>query len=190
MASTGDAYVTDSTRPILFKVPDGASAAEPWLNLFGTVFKYQDGTNANGIVVTADDQLLIVVQINTGQLYRIDTASEEVTEINLGGEMLVNGDGLVLDERTLYVVRNADNRVDIVELSADFSRCAFASSIQHETFAFLTTAHKLATGCWWSTRNSTHVKVRSAQAYRLPWLASSFLNAKPSPGRGGGTTPL
>jgi hypothetical protein len=38
------------------------------------------------------------------------------TAIDLGGETVVNGDGLLLDGRTLYVVQNRLNQVAVIRL--------------------------------------------------------------------------
>lgn len=145
VASSGDVYVTDSTRPVLFKVTGDADTAEPWLDFTGTTFEYQEeGPNANGIEVTPDDEYLLVVQMNTGQLYRIEVASKEVTEVDLGGETLANGDGLVLDGQTLYVVlQQPDNEVVVVEMADDFASGTVTSRIQDESLAAPATAIKV-----------------------------------------------
>ena len=85
----GDAYFTDSMRPVLFRVPatgDGVSKPEPWLNFEGTPVEYEESFNLNGIDATDDGRYLIAVQSNTGELFRIDTESKEVVEIDLGGD--------------------------------------------------------------------------------------------------------
>ena len=169
--SAGDAYVTDSNRPILFKVSADAEAAEPWLDFTGTAFEYQEGINANGIVATPDDRYLIVIQLNTGQLYRIDTESKEVIEIEVAGGELTNGDGLVLDGQTLYVVRNSDNEVAVVELAEDFSSGTVTSSIQDESFAFPTTAAKVDNRLL--VVNSQFDTMQSDQGPELPFTVSS-----------------
>lgn len=145
VASSGDVYVTDSYRPVLFKVSGDSETAEPWLDFTDTVFEYQEeGPNANGIEVTPGDEYLLVVQMNTGQLYRIEAASKEVTEVNLGGETLANGDGLVLDGQTLYVVlQQPDNEIVVVELADDFASGTVTSRIQDESLAAPATAIKV-----------------------------------------------
>lgn len=145
VAPSGDVYVTDSNRPVLFKVSEDAETAEPWLDFTGTVFEYQEeGPNANGIEVTPDGEYLLVIQMNTGRLYRIEVASKEVSEVDLGGEMLTNGDGLVLDGQTLYVViQQPDNEVAVVELADDFASGTVTSRIQDESLAAPATAIKV-----------------------------------------------
>ncbi len=77
IAPDGDAFVTDSFRPVLYRVPaEDVVAGEPtgtldaWLDLTGTPIVHQAGFNPNGIVATPDGKYLIVVQANTGKLFR------------------------------------------------------------------------------------------------------------------------
>ncbi len=118
----GAVYVTDSTRPVLWRAR-GANPEtgdlEPWLDLTKTPIRYGPGLNLNGIVSTPAGRYLLSVQSNTGDLWRIDTRSKAVSKV-MGG--LNNGDGVLLDGRTLYAVRNADGVIAKVRLSDDFAR--------------------------------------------------------------------
>jgi Cu-Zn family superoxide dismutase len=101
VTSSGDAYFTNSMIPVLYRVTqdaDGEYILEEWLDLEGTAIEYVEGFNLNGIVVTPDDQYLIVIQSNTGQLFRIEIATGDVVEIDTGDVELTAGDGLVLQE--------------------------------------------------------------------------------------------
>jgi sugar lactone lactonase YvrE len=141
----GDAYFTDSIRPILFRVTStggGAGEAEPWLNFEGTPAEYEEGFNLNGIDATEDGRYLVAVQSNTGELFRIDTESKEVDEIDLGGEALANGDGLLLDGRTVYVVRNEQELIVPVQLSGEYISGEVGESFSDPSFAFPTTLAK------------------------------------------------
>jgi sugar lactone lactonase YvrE len=141
----GDVYLTDSMRPVLFRVTstaDGVSEAEPWLNFEGTPAEYEEGFNLNGIDATDDGRYLVAVQSNTGELFRIDTESKEVVEINLGGETLTNGDGLLLDGRTVYVVRNEQELIVPVELSGEYISGEVGEPFTDPSFAFPTTLAK------------------------------------------------
>lgn len=115
-------YVTDSKRPVIWRFRSGATVGSisPWLDLRRTPIRYGDGVNLNGIVASADGRYLLAVQTNTGQLWRISTATKAVTEVLLTTR-LTGGDGLHLDGRTLYVVRNAAHSVVRLQMSADFS---------------------------------------------------------------------
>ncbi len=118
------AYFTDSFRPVLFRAAPTAEAEvdlEPWLDLTGTPIAYEAGFNLNGIASTPGGQYLLVVQSNTGRLFRIEIATQDVQPVDLGGDTLANGDGILLPEaHTLYVAQNADGVVTPVELSADY----------------------------------------------------------------------
>ena len=60
--------------------------------------------------------MLVIVQSNTGKVFRVNPQTGRATEIALS-EPVVNGDGILLDGRTLYVVQNRDNKVAVVRLS-------------------------------------------------------------------------
>src|SRR5262245_24437343 len=77
----GAAYFTDSISPFLYRVSQNAQGGfefEVWLDFTGTAVIYQPGFNLNGIDATDNGKYLIVVQTNTGKLFRIDTATKEV----------------------------------------------------------------------------------------------------------------
>lgn len=139
----GDAYFTDSVDPTLYRVSTtetGELTFEAWLDFTGTPVIYQSGFNLNGIAASSDGKYLIVVQSNTGKLFRIDIANKQVIEIDLGGTQLTNGDGILLSRRqTLYVVRNQQEVIAEVQLSWDFLRGTVVSSITDPSFAFPTT---------------------------------------------------
>jgi Cu-Zn family superoxide dismutase len=112
----GFAYFTDSVRPIVWRAStSGATVGdiEPWLDLTGTPFVYQDGFNANGIVNYDGGRTLVIVQSNTGKLFRVNTATKAVTEINLGGKSVPQGDGLVAHGSHLYVVQNSGQITEV-----------------------------------------------------------------------------
>jgi sugar lactone lactonase YvrE len=142
---SGDAFFTDSQSPVLYRVyagADGRLAFEEWLQFTGTALQYQQGFNVNGIAASEDGRYLVVVQSNTGKLFRIDTASKAVAEIGLGGEALTNGDGIVLDGRTLYVVRNQQGLIVKVQLAEDYGSGTVQSSTSDPSLAYPTTAAK------------------------------------------------
>ncbi|WP_102126945.1 superoxide dismutase family protein [Deinococcus planocerae] len=115
-APDGNVYVTDSTRPVIFRV-DRDLNLTAWLDLANTPIKYGPGINLNGIAATPDGRYLLAMQLNTGELWRIDLRTKAVRKV-MGG--LMNGDGLLLDGRTLYVARNKDQVVSKVSLAADY----------------------------------------------------------------------
>lgn len=140
----GDVYVTDSTDPVIYRVPaatlanpQGATAPERWLELAGTPFAYQPGFNANGIVATRDGKYLLVVQTNTGKLFRVEVATKQVTEVDLQGRPLTGGDGLILSCRKLWVVRSG--QVDVLKMKRDFTVARFSRTITDPSFDSPTT---------------------------------------------------
>jgi sugar lactone lactonase YvrE len=74
------------------------------------------GAFNNGISPTPDGRGLLVAQSNTASLFRVDPATGASTRVDLGGETLPNGDGILLHGRTLYVVQNQLNQVAVVRL--------------------------------------------------------------------------
>ena len=130
IAPDGSAYVTDSQSPFIYRIVSDAAgnfSLERWLTLTGTAFVQQAGFNANGIEVTPNGRYLIVIQSNTGKLFRIDIATKEVTQIDLGGATFANGDGILLKGSTLYVLQNAQGllseiRLDVVNATGAVGR--------------------------------------------------------------------
>ncbi|GAA1626058.1 SMP-30/gluconolactonase/LRE family protein [Actinoplanes couchii] len=113
----GAAWFTDSRSATLFKVPLSLPAAAQEVPLTGD-FQLQPGViNANGISATPDGRGLIIVQSGTGFLFRVSFAGV-TSRIDLGGETVVNGDGLWLRGKNLYVVQNRLNVIAKVDLGA------------------------------------------------------------------------
>ncbi len=137
----GSAWYTDSTNPTLFRLPLGRRgtlpAAAQAVPLTGDIV-YQTGINANGIAATPDGRALIIVQSNTGKLFRT-TYDGRTTEIDLGGESVPNGDGLWLHGRTLYVVQNRLNVVAEIRLDRAGTRGELVSRTTDERFDVPTT---------------------------------------------------
>jgi sugar lactone lactonase YvrE len=125
-------YLTDSAIPVLYRVGlDGNNAPNPGnvatLPMAG--FVSAPGFNANGIEVTEDGKSLIVVNSTTGVLYQVDPATGDATPIDLGGESVVSGDGLVLSGNELYVVQNGLKQVAVFKLSSDLSSAELQKTI-------------------------------------------------------------
>lgn len=136
------AFVTDSFRPVVSRIllDDGeVGDMEPWLDLADTPLTYEQGFNLNGISASDDGRSLLAVQSNTGRLWRIEIATREVAEVDLGGDTLTSGDGLLLDGTTLYVVRNDPGVVAQVELSDDLRSGKVVAEIEDGSFDFPTT---------------------------------------------------
>jgi sugar lactone lactonase YvrE len=145
IAPNGDAYVTDSQRPFVFRVrADELGAGAPGTTVALTPFltypNFQAGAfNANGIVAV-DRRTLVYVQSVTGRLFRVDLRTQSVQAIDLGGATVTAGDGLVLGGRTLYVVRNSAGVIAKVRLSVDVRSGRVVSETTDPTFRYPTTA--------------------------------------------------
>jgi hypothetical protein len=107
----GDVFVTDSFRPTLWHVTKAqvkaGSGTPQALDVSGSIAFTAGAFNLNGIVAK-DRHTLIVVQTNTGQLWRISLsrnhdAIRKIAEIE--GVSLPGGDGMILDRGKLVVVQ-------------------------------------------------------------------------------------
>jgi hypothetical protein len=114
------AYFTDSQVQRFYRVEIGrhGRVGQPEIVPITGDFAYTPGFNANGIEEVGNGRRLIMVKSNTGELFSVDPSSGRSREIELD-ETVVNGDGLLLRGRTLYVVRNRDNRIAVVDLKRD-----------------------------------------------------------------------
>ncbi|SCL44469.1 Sugar lactone lactonase YvrE [Micromonospora citrea] len=116
------AYFTDSNRPVLYRLPLGRGGGLPAADGFTTIpltgaFRQTGtGVNLNGVVRTPDRTALLVVQSNTGRLFRVDPATGVTTDVDVPGYTFTNGDGLLLVGHTLYVVQNRLDTIAVVSL--------------------------------------------------------------------------
>jgi hypothetical protein len=139
------AYFTDSFRPVLYRVPLGpggelaANGAFDEIALNG--IPYEPGQfNANGIVATPDGKSLFIVNSFFGTLYKVDPGTGDAMEIDLGGDTVQTGDGLVLDGHTLYVVQNTMNKIGVTQLDPTFTSGTVLEPISDIKFRVPTTA--------------------------------------------------
>ena len=118
-------YATDSVNQQLLVIPledDGGlpdPSAATTMPLTGDL-SYSAGFNANGIA--ARGGWLVLVQSNEGLLFKVNPRTGETTQIDTGGVLVTNGDGLELRGKTLYVVENFDNTVSYFTLTAGLER--------------------------------------------------------------------
>jgi len=156
---SGDAYFTDSVRPLIFRIParaagtrsPAAAPLRPWLGLRGSAIRYRTGPtpNLNGIVATPDGRSLLAIQSNTGRLFRIDVATRRVGAVPVRGGRLTFGDGLLLRGRTLYVVRNRLELIVRVRLERGYSSGRVVGSSTSPSFGFPTTIATAGGACSW-----------------------------------------
>jgi hypothetical protein len=141
-------YLTDSFQPVLYRLPLAANGDLPEPAALGELplggdFAFDPtpgATNGNGIVATSNGKWLILVNFQLGTLYRVDPATGVASEIDLGGETLPNGDGLVLEGKTLYVVQNFLNQIAVVELTPELTAGTIVRHITDDDFRIPTTA--------------------------------------------------
>lgn len=138
------AWFTDSQQAQLYKVPFGPAGALPTQDEVETLplsgdFVLVPGFNANGIEVTPDGKGLLVIQSATRTLFHVDPATGFATAVDLGGVPLTNGDGLLVEGRTLYVVQNRLNLVGVVELAADGLSGEYVDQLKNPAFDVPTT---------------------------------------------------
>jgi sugar lactone lactonase YvrE len=136
------AYFTDSARPVIYKVPLGLEGE------LGTSFEeipLPPDFNLNGIVATPDGKTLIGVQAGMGvrELLRVDVESRTSSVIDLDGYDVAQGDGLLLEGKTIFVMRNRINTIAVIELSPDFSSGVLQREITDPNFDVPTTIDRL-----------------------------------------------
>jgi sugar lactone lactonase YvrE len=132
----GGAYFTDSRRPFLYRL--GRNGEVERIPLSGDIVYTPGVNNANGIDATPNGKTLIIVQSNTGKLFTVNRNTGVTREITLN-EPVVNGDGILLDGRTLYVVQNRDNKVAVVRLSRKLRSGTVTMHITDQDFDVPTT---------------------------------------------------
>jgi len=119
-ATADAAYFTDSMNQVMYRVPigdDGTLGPPETIELTGDL-QYEEGFNANGIDSTRDGRWLVIVQSNTGELFRVNPTNGRTLEIDLGGETVPMGDGILLerDGQRLWVLQNRINTLTRMEL--------------------------------------------------------------------------
>jgi sugar lactone lactonase YvrE len=137
----GTAFATDTTDPYLWRITNSGRRIERWLSFAGTPFVYVKGLNADGIVTLGGGRVLVINQLTTGKLFRVDVATKTVTEVKRAGGgsfALRNADGMDVVGRTLYVVRNSNQEIAKVRLSGDFTTGTLLSQTRSPRFAFPT----------------------------------------------------
>ncbi len=138
------AYLTDSSNPRLFVLPLEKNGrmdedTDPVEVPLTGDWVQGEGFGANGITATPNGETLIVVNSGEGTLYTVDPATGLATAIDLGGDTVTMGDGILLSGLTLYVVRNRANEIAVVRLSADFANGEIVETLTSEHFRVPTT---------------------------------------------------
>jgi hypothetical protein len=139
------AYFTDSFQPVLYRVPLGPGGELPDLSeveeiALGGDFNFVPGAfNTNGIDATPDGESLVIVHSSMGVLYHVDPETGVATQIDLGGGTVPNGDGILLDDMTLYVVQNRLNQIAVVRINPELIAGEIVAIITDPAFDVPTT---------------------------------------------------
>jgi len=139
------AYFTNSFAAVLYRVPLGASGELPdptfveMIPLSGD-WMQMPGFNANGIVATPNGKTLIIVSSAAQAVYLVDPETGQAAQVDLNGVAVPNGDGLVLQGKTIYVVQNFSNQIGVISLSPDLSTGTVEEPIMNTAFRIPTTA--------------------------------------------------
>ena len=135
------AWFTDSNRAVLYRLPltkNGRPATAAQAVALTGDFQLAPGFNLNGIDATPNGKTLVTVQSGTGKLFTV-TPAGVTAEIDLGGQTVQNGDGILLQGRTLYVVRNQNNEIAVVALEQGLATGRIARTITSQGFDVPTT---------------------------------------------------
>jgi sugar lactone lactonase YvrE len=138
-------YFTDSSRPYFYRLPletFGRLPASPVaaeVPLSGDYELVPGAFNANGIVALPGGRKLIIVNSALGTLYLVDSTTGTANAIDLDGGDVLNGDGLMLNGRELYVVQNYNNQVTVVEFEHCFGSGRIVDELTDSRFDFPTT---------------------------------------------------
>ena len=135
-------FFTDSQKPVLYRIAlskNGAPGAVKTIQLRSPDYVHMAGFNLNGIVATPSGKMLIAVQSAAKKLFLIDPSTGATRAIDIGTYDLANGDGLLLQGPTLYVVQNRSNKVAVFRLSPDLTTGTFVRAITDLDFDVPTT---------------------------------------------------
>jgi outer membrane protein assembly factor BamB len=138
------AYFTDSFAAFLYSVPLGPGGALPDPSAAKRIPLSGDFVlapqvpgelilNSNGIEATSDGRWLVIVQTVTGNLFRVDPHTGVAKLIDLGGDALPMGDGLLFAGSCLYAVQRSSN-IAVVHLNNDLTSGVIERTIDDPDF--------------------------------------------------------
>ena len=122
----GNAYVTNSASPIIYKITPTGNV---------TIFAVSDswkkeGFSLNGIVCHPSGYLL-TIQSNTGDLYKVSlTNPKEITKVK--SDLFLGGDGLILNGKNELVVICNGGEIYKVKSNDNFATASVESKVTSE----------------------------------------------------------
>lgn len=121
------AWFTDSAAAKIYRVPIFADGSLPRQRDVRTIRLRGDWEQpapgefgANGLTETPKGTALLVVNSTDGTLFKVPRSGKRAgiaTRVKLGGVSLTNGDGMLLEGRRLYVVRNRLDQVSVLRIA-------------------------------------------------------------------------
>jgi sugar lactone lactonase YvrE len=136
------AFFTDSQQDVIYRVTHskhGDPGEVTKIALTGDYSHLSGEFNLNGIVATASGKTLIAVQSAAKKLFLIHPVTGVTKAIDTGSYDLANGDGLLLEGRTLFVVQNFSNMIAVFRLSKDLTTATFVQELTDPDFDVPTT---------------------------------------------------
>jgi sugar lactone lactonase YvrE len=140
------AWFTDSFKPVLYRValgPNGRPGSSfTTVSLTGD-YVHGGGFNVNGIDARPNGKTLVVVQSGTGTLFTVTPRGVTRRIALAANESVPNGDGILLDGRTLYVVQNQLNQIAKIALRPNLRSGQVLRRISSTGFSVPTTIAEL-----------------------------------------------
>ncbi|MFJ4316103.1 SMP-30/gluconolactonase/LRE family protein [Streptomyces lavendulae] len=142
----GTAYLTDSARPVIYRVTPaqlraGSGALTVAHDLTGHLTPAPAGSFAlNGIVSDPAGRYLLAVDMTAGDLHRVDLRTGAISRVALTGGDLKAADGLDLSpDGTLRVAHNLPNTLTRWQLGADGTRARLIHTLTDPSLQVPTT---------------------------------------------------
>lgn len=149
----GTAYATDSLRPVVYRITPnqvtdaaahgGRADLTTQFDLSGTISAHApDAFTLNGIVSDDSGRYLLIVDMNSGELYRVATgpnSPDPIRKVTMRGADLKHGDGLELHGDTLWAAQNASNTITRWKISDDGASVELERTVTDESLRIPTT---------------------------------------------------
>ncbi|MEU1540205.1 hypothetical protein ABZ461_19185 [Actinacidiphila glaucinigra] len=179
-------YVTDWANPVVYRADlrhGRLGPLEPWLDVRSAFPQFPaQYWLLNGIAADRSGRTLLVASNGTEAVWRVDVATREVGQVDLGGASF-GADGMLLRGRTLYAVLNygAPNGVYIAELDPDLRSGTVTHRVTGEPFDLPTTLARH--GCRLYVVNSQNDEPPGRPPYTVSAIDDPVCADRPDPRR-------